>query len=254
MKKAHIETDEGEIVLELFDDDAPDTVENFVGLAKGTKEWKDPKTGEMKKAPYYDGLAFHRVIDNFMIQGGDPFSRYDDQRERWGTGGPGFTIKCETSGKKQKHERGSLSMAKTGSKPASTKPRVIPPQPANRSTTLGARLASVRFGTRHILPPGCDRVGDGGRGTIRVVVLPDLDVQPTGLGEPPTRVRVAADVPADLLLPELTVRGGNRLVFTATVPEAPMDEDDLGAPWEHEVRFPGKVALVQPITIPQRVD
>jgi peptidyl-prolyl cis-trans isomerase A (cyclophilin A) len=115
MKKAHIQTDKGEIVVELFDDDAPGTVENFVGLATGTKEWTDPKTNEKNKGkPLYDGLRFHRVIDDFMIQGGDPLTRYEDMRGRWGTGGPGFKIKCETGGKKQKHVRGTLSMAHAG--------------------------------------------------------------------------------------------------------------------------------------------
>ena len=105
MKKAHIETSAGEIVLELFEDDAPGTVANFIGLAQGTKEWTDPKTEQKVKQPYYDGLVFHRVIDDFMIQGGCPLGT--------GTSGPGFTIKDELSGKRQKHLRGSLSMAKT---------------------------------------------------------------------------------------------------------------------------------------------
>jgi cyclophilin family peptidyl-prolyl cis-trans isomerase len=114
MKKAHIETDKGTIVVELFEDDAPSTVANFVALATGTKEWTDPKTREKHKAPLYDGLRFHRVISDFMIQGGDPLTRYEDQKGRWGTGGPGFTINCETGGKKQKHVRGTLSMAHAG--------------------------------------------------------------------------------------------------------------------------------------------
>lgn len=105
MKRAHFETDKGEIVCELFDDDAPGTVANFVGLASGTKEFTDPKTGKKVKRPYYDGLTFHRVIKDFMIQGGCPLGS--------GTGGPGFTIKDELSGKKQVHKAGSLSMAKT---------------------------------------------------------------------------------------------------------------------------------------------
>ncbi len=113
MKKVHFETDKGEIVCELFEDDAPGTVANFVQLAKGEKEWTDPKTGQKTKSAYYDGLRFHRVINDFMIQGGDPLSRHEAERGRWGTGGPGFTIKDELSGKKQKHVRGSLSMAKT---------------------------------------------------------------------------------------------------------------------------------------------
>lgn len=105
MKRVHFETDKGEIVCELFEDDAPGTVANFVGLATGTKEFTDPKTGKKVKRPYYDGLAFHRVIKDFMIQGGCPLGS--------GSGGPGFTIKDELSGKKQVHRKGSLSMAKT---------------------------------------------------------------------------------------------------------------------------------------------
>jgi peptidyl-prolyl cis-trans isomerase A (cyclophilin A) len=115
MKKIHFETDKGEIVAELFEDDAPETVANFVGLATGQKEWTDPKTGQKQQGkPYFDGLRFHRVVSNFVIQGGDPFTRYDDQKARWGTGGPGYKIKDELSGKKQVHKRGSLSMAHAG--------------------------------------------------------------------------------------------------------------------------------------------
>jgi peptidyl-prolyl cis-trans isomerase B (cyclophilin B) len=106
MKKVHFETTKGEIVAELFDDDAPGTVDNFVGLIAGTKEWVDPKTREKVKRPFYDGLSFHRVIPNFVIQGGCPMGN--------GTGGPGYHIKCETQGKKQVHKRGSLSMAHAG--------------------------------------------------------------------------------------------------------------------------------------------
>ena len=106
MKKVHFETNKGEIVAELFEDDAPGTVDNFVGLAKGTKEWKDPRSGGKVKKPFYDGLTFHRVIPNFVIQGGCPLGS--------GTGGPGYTIKCETGGKRQVHEEGSLSMAHAG--------------------------------------------------------------------------------------------------------------------------------------------
>ena len=104
-KRVHFETNKGEIVAELFDDDAPGTVANFVGLASGTKEFTDPKTGKKVKRPYYDGLTFHRVIRDFMIQGGCPLGS--------GAGGPGYTIKDELSGKKQVHKKGSLSMAKT---------------------------------------------------------------------------------------------------------------------------------------------
>jgi peptidyl-prolyl cis-trans isomerase A (cyclophilin A) len=105
MKRVHFETDKGEIVCELFEDDAPGTVANFVGLATGTKEFTDPTSGKKVKRAYYDGLTFHRVIKDFMIQGGCPLGS--------GSGGPGFTIKDELSGKKQVHKKGSLSMAKT---------------------------------------------------------------------------------------------------------------------------------------------
>lgn len=106
MKKVHFETTKGEIVAELFEDDAPGTVASFVGLAEGTKEWTDPKTGQKVKRRFYDGLTFHRVIANFMIQGGCPLGT--------GTGGPGFHIKCETGGTRQVHNAGSLSMAHAG--------------------------------------------------------------------------------------------------------------------------------------------
>ena len=81
---AKMQTSKGEIVLRLFYKRAPLTVANFVGLAEGSKEWKDPVTGKTRKTRYYDGLSFHRVINNFMIQGGDPLGT--------GTGGPGYTF------------------------------------------------------------------------------------------------------------------------------------------------------------------
>ena len=104
-KYAHFETTKGEIVCELFEKEAPGTVANFVGLGTGTKEFSDPKTGQKVKRNYYDGLTFHRVIANFMVQGGCPLGT--------GTGGPGFTIKDEVKGNPKKHTRGALSMAKT---------------------------------------------------------------------------------------------------------------------------------------------
>jgi peptidyl-prolyl cis-trans isomerase A (cyclophilin A) len=85
--KATLHTNVGDIVLLLFPDHAPVTVENFVGLAEGSKEWRDPATGEKKTAPLYDGTIFHRVIDGFMIQGGDPLGS--------GRGGPGYEFKDE---------------------------------------------------------------------------------------------------------------------------------------------------------------
>ncbi|GAA1388010.1 peptidylprolyl isomerase [Luteococcus peritonei] len=79
---ATLHTNHGDIVIELFADQAPKTVDNFVGLATGAKEYADPRTGEKTTGNFYDGLTFHRVIDGFMIQGGCP--------QGTGTGGPGY--------------------------------------------------------------------------------------------------------------------------------------------------------------------
>ncbi len=97
MKTAVIETPRGRIKIELFPKDAPKTVENFETLAK---------------KGFYDGIKFHRVLPNFVVQGGDPLSRTNDPRT--GTGGPGYKIKCETAGNPRKHGRGALSMAHAG--------------------------------------------------------------------------------------------------------------------------------------------
>jgi peptidyl-prolyl cis-trans isomerase A (cyclophilin A) len=84
---ATVKTSKGDIVVELFANQAPKTVRNFVGLAEGTQEWEHPKTGETSKERLYDGTTFHRVIEGFMIQGGDPLGT--------GTGGPGYTFDDE---------------------------------------------------------------------------------------------------------------------------------------------------------------
>ena len=97
-KTATIETDKGTITAELFDQEAPNTVANFEKLAN---------------SEFYDGTRFHRVINNFMIQGGDPLSK-DPKNPRVGTGGPGYQIDCEASTNTHKHVAGSLSMAHAG--------------------------------------------------------------------------------------------------------------------------------------------
>jgi peptidyl-prolyl cis-trans isomerase A (cyclophilin A) len=86
---ATLHTTAGDIRIELFPNQAPHTVKNFVGLAEGTTEWKDPRTGEKRTEPFYDGTGFHRVIPGFMIQGGDPLGT--------GTGGPGYTFDDEVT-------------------------------------------------------------------------------------------------------------------------------------------------------------
>jgi len=103
---AVFETTQGRIVCRLFEKEAPQTVANFIGLAEGTKEWTDPSTGQKVKRPLYDGLLFHRVIPDFMIQGGDP--RGD------GTGGPGYRFADEFSPTLKHDKPGRLSMANAG--------------------------------------------------------------------------------------------------------------------------------------------
>jgi peptidyl-prolyl cis-trans isomerase A (cyclophilin A) len=82
MLHAHFTTSEGSFKARLFDDEVPKTVANFTGLAEGSKEWTDPRTGRKSNTRYFDGTVFHRVIDGFMIQGGDPTGT--------GRGGPGY--------------------------------------------------------------------------------------------------------------------------------------------------------------------
>jgi peptidyl-prolyl cis-trans isomerase A (cyclophilin A) len=94
------------IVVKLFSKDAPKTVENFVGLATGEKEWTDPKSGEATTRPLYDGTIFHRCIADFMIQGGDPLGR--------GTGGPGYKFGDEFGSGKRFDKPGLLAMANSG--------------------------------------------------------------------------------------------------------------------------------------------
>ena len=103
---AVFETSQGNIVIRLFEKEAPNTVANFVGLAEGTKEFTNERTGKKEKRPYYDGLIFHRVIPQFMIQGGCP--------EGSGRGGPGYKFGDEFQSGLKHDKPGKLSMANAG--------------------------------------------------------------------------------------------------------------------------------------------
>ena len=103
---AEFVTTEGNFTIQLYDAEAPNTVANFVGLAEGTKEWTDPRTNKKTTAPYYDGIVFHRVIDGFMIQGGDPLGQ--------GIGGPGYNFPDEFHPSLRHNKAGILSMANRG--------------------------------------------------------------------------------------------------------------------------------------------
>jgi peptidyl-prolyl cis-trans isomerase A (cyclophilin A) len=104
---ATFDTSEGQIVVKLFAKDAPETVQNFVGLATGEKEWTHPGTRErMTGKPLYDGTIFHRCLPDFMIQGGDPLGQ--------GIGGPGYKFKDEFQSGRRFDKKGLLAMANAG--------------------------------------------------------------------------------------------------------------------------------------------
>lgn len=103
---ARFNTTEGTFTVHLCAQEAPRTVENFVGLAEGTKPWKNPRTNQQVMQPYYDGVIFHRVINGFMIQGGDPLGE--------GIGGPGYTFADEFHPRLRHDKPGILSMANRG--------------------------------------------------------------------------------------------------------------------------------------------
>ena len=103
---AEFVTSEGNFTIRLFDQEVPNTVANFVGLAEGSKEWTDPRTNQKAQQPYYDGTIFHRVIDGFMIQGGDPLGQ--------GYGGPGYKFADEFHPSLRHSKAGILSMANAG--------------------------------------------------------------------------------------------------------------------------------------------
>jgi peptidyl-prolyl cis-trans isomerase A (cyclophilin A) len=103
---ATLKTSMGDMVVELYWDRAPATVANFVALAEGTKEWTDPRTQQKTKRPLYNGTVFHRVIPDFMVQGGDPLGN--------GTGGPGYKFADEFHPSLKHDKPGTLSMANSG--------------------------------------------------------------------------------------------------------------------------------------------
>jgi len=104
---ATFDTNQGQIVCRLFEKDAPKTVQNFTDLAEGKKDWSDRMSGKKGPGPLYNGTVFHRVIPNFMIQGGDPSGT--------GMGGPGYQFADETKGSPHRFDQaGKLAMANAG--------------------------------------------------------------------------------------------------------------------------------------------
>ena len=129
---AEIYTEKGVMKAELYADDVPNTVNNFVKLAK---------------EGFYDGLRFHRVIPNFVIQGGCPYSRNLGD-PRVGTGGPGYSIKCETNGGRQYHDRGVLSESVKAFPQRTDFVRIM-----EQCGYAGARFRSLSLGIKDISSP-----------------------------------------------------------------------------------------------------
>lgn len=170
--KATFKTNKGDIVIDLFGDHAPTTVANFVGLAEGTKEWRNPETGEATKKPFYDGLGFHRVISNFMLQGGCPLGT--------GTGGPGYQFGDEFHPDLQFDRPYLLAMANAG--PGTNGSQffitLIPTDWLNRKHTIFGEVADDS--SRQVV----DEIGavstDGSDRPLEPVVIESLEITHAG--------------------------------------------------------------------------
>jgi peptidyl-prolyl cis-trans isomerase A (cyclophilin A) len=167
---ATLETNLGDVLIKLFPDQAPKTVENFVGLAEGKIEWSDPTTGEkMKKTPFYDGLTFHRVIAGFMIQGGCP--RGD------GRGGPGYSFKDEFHPDLQFDRPYLLAMANSGPNTNGSQffITVAPTPHLNRKHTIFGEVADQA--SRDVVDAIANtRTGSGDR-PVKPVVLSGVAIE-----------------------------------------------------------------------------
>ena len=137
---ATFHTSMGDVVIELYDKQAPMTVSNFVGLATGTKEWTDPRTGQKSTAPLHNGTVFHRVIPQFMIQGGDPLGQ--------GFGGPGYNFADEFHPSLRHDQPGTLSMANSGPNTNGSQffiTEVPTPHLDNRHSVFGRTVSGIEI-------------------------------------------------------------------------------------------------------------
>jgi peptidyl-prolyl cis-trans isomerase A (cyclophilin A) len=164
---ARVKTNEGEFVIHLFEKEAPKTVANFVGLAEGTIEWTHPGTGKKQKAPFYDGIIFHRIIDGFVIQGGDPLGK--------GYGGPGYKFEDEFHPSLRHSRAGMLSMANAGPNTNGSQFFItLGPTPHldNRHSVFG----EVIEGMDVVMKIGRTKVGPGDR-PVKDVVMEKVTIE-----------------------------------------------------------------------------
>jgi peptidyl-prolyl cis-trans isomerase A (cyclophilin A) len=153
------QTSAGDIVVKLLPEKAPKTVENFLGLAEGTREWTDPRSGKKVMTPLYDGTVFHRVIPDFMIQGGDPLGT--------GTGGPGYKFGDEIGPDNKFDRAGLLAMANAGPNTNGSQFFIteVPTPHLNRGHTIFGEV--VKGGD---LVPKITRMGNAKVKLVKVVV------------------------------------------------------------------------------------
>ena len=156
-------TTEGKITVRLFEADAPITVKNFIELAEGAKEWTHPTTRAKSNNKLYDGTIFHRVIPDFMIQGGDPAGT--------GMGGPGYRFEDETKGSPHKFDKpGKLAMANSG------------PNTNGCQFFITVAPTAVAHGQSHHLRRGGRRAGDRDQNLPRLTQLARQAAQARGAG------------------------------------------------------------------------
>ena len=166
---ANLKTNRGDVVIKLFPDHAPATVRNFVGLATGEKEYTDPGSRRKTTGRFYDGLVFHRVIEGFMIQGGDP--------EGTGRGGPGYTFKDEFHPELQFDRPYLLAMANAG--PGTNGSQffitVTPTPHLNRKHTIFGEVADEQ--SRQVVDAIATTATGSGDRPVEPVVIESLVVE-----------------------------------------------------------------------------
>ena len=165
---ATFQTSLGDIIIKLYEQDAPKTVENFVGLANGAKEWKSPTNGQWLKTPLYNATYFHRVIPGFMIQGGDPYTGQGGDANRAGTGGPGYRFEDELHNGHVFDKPGYLAMANSGPNTNGSQffiTEVPTPHLDNRHTIFGEVVSGID------LIPKIAEAGNMKVQLVRVVVM-----------------------------------------------------------------------------------
>jgi peptidyl-prolyl cis-trans isomerase A (cyclophilin A) len=172
---AILHTNHGDITLRLFGDQAPKTVGNFVGLASGTKEYTDPKTGARRTGKFYDGLTFHRVIDGFMIQGGCPLGT--------GTGGPGYKFGDEFHPDLVFNKSYLLAMANAG--PGTNGSQffiTVGPQPhLNRKHTIFGEVADQS--SRNVVDEISQVTTGRGNRPVDPVIIESVTIDSGGIAE-----------------------------------------------------------------------